>query len=120
MFPLLVGLFNRPTGGGGSQALIASPAFLSGTVRNSNTATTAQATTATPSGLISPIAYEWVQTSGDSDIFPNSPASNVTRFYGYTDLFPDIKRASFKCVATDANGTTAESNEVSINLRFNV
>ena len=101
------------TGGGGTMTLTATPESQS---VSSTTSTIIAHVTATPSGGLTPIAYNWVLLSdggGGSFSLQNSTLATCTvRVIGMA--IPDNTFATVRCTATDSLGVTATSNVATI------
>ena len=101
------------TGGGGTMTLTATPESQS---VSSTTSTVIAHVTATPSGGLTPIAYNWVLLSdggGGSFSLQNSTLATCTvRVLGMA--IPDNTFATVRCTATDSLGVTATSNVATI------
>ena len=101
------------TGGGGTMTLTATPESQS---VSSTTSTVIAHVTATPSGGLTPIAYNWVLLSdggGGSFSLQNSTLATCTvRVLGMA--IPDNTFATVQCTATDSLGVTATSNVATI------
>lgn len=102
--------------GGGSGATV-SPTSVRGTGRsNYGIDISTDVATCTVSGGATPIAYAWTQTGGDTFTILD-PTSASTAFVANNVPAGPAKTATFTCTATDANGLTAISNEVTATAR---
>lgn len=82
-----------------------------------NGTVTSSTFTATPTGGAAAYTYLWSQVSGDPGITITTPTASTTTFSG--DVYEGFGLSGvFKCVITDANGAVAESNHVSVTLRW--
>ena len=70
--------------------------------------------TVTVFGGAAPYTHQWIKVSGD-DLFPQSPTSRFTRFFG-TVPSAETFFAEFYDLVTDANGQTTVSNTVSASI----
>ena len=91
----------------------ASPSSVSGTGVAPATVTSGS-TTCTASGGFAPFTYSWTFVSGTA-LTVNTPTSASTTF-SHHFITTGTVNAVYKCVATDANGNTASSNNVSVSL----
>lgn len=96
----------------------ASPTFCSG-VGDSPSAidVTTQATTATPAGGVAPYTYAWSRTGGDTDVNALGPTAQTTGFQVSNINPSEEKEATFICTITDAAGSTAVTNAVTVRGR---
>ena len=91
---------------------VASPDFVSGLVSSStSTSITTDATTASPTGGVSPFTYAWsaVNAAGWGI---NNPTSASTRFASPTVAPGNFAEGSIQSVITDAAGNKATTNTV--------
>lgn len=67
-------------------------------------------------GGTAPLSYSWTYVDGDSDILPFNPSGTSTAFYRNDVSDSDIFSANYICTVTDAGGTSADSNFVTVNI----
>lgn len=102
------------TGGAGLSAT-ADPGSLLGLKFGLGTVYTDNPAIVTAQGGQVPYTYLWTFVSGDATVTPQLLTSMSTRFQAYFTA-PGTKDAVYKCVVTDANTVTADTNTVAISL----
>lgn len=70
------------------------------------------AATATPTGGVAPYTYLWSAVSGSGTWTILNPTSATTSFQASSVGGGEIYTKTFKCAVTDANGSTAETADV--------
>lgn len=103
------------TSGGSNLAATTAPDSISGSKIGLGTVETLGSTTVTVHGGRPPYEYSWTYVSGDVEVSPRLSAFYNTRFFAYFDL-AETKTAGYKCVVTDAVGSSVDTNTVSISL----
>lgn len=104
-------------GASGGFFATASPTSTTSTKATAGSQQTSVSIVANPFGGLPPYTYAWTLVSGNPLVYPVSPTAVLSKFAG-TSFEPDVYTAVYKCVITDSVGSTADTNNVTIELRW--
>lgn len=78
---------------------------------------TTETVTASVTGGTAPYSYSWTKSSGDAGIYPNTPTASTTTFSRYGSPY-NLYNAYWYLIVTDANGASASSSTINVQLSF--